>query len=80
MDFTTCIEKGILPDESLFYRAYAERYLNQYEEALADLTVCIEHEYNLGQAYQQRAQVYQALNDQDHYLEDLEASLAYLEE
>ena len=45
--------------------------------ALKDLTACIEHGYNLGQSYYQRAQVYSAMGDDEHYVEDLEESLNY---
>ena len=61
----------------MYYRALASDAQEDYQAAIDDLTVLIGREYNLGDMYYQRAQEYQKLGDDEHYLEDLEASLNY---
>jgi len=51
--------------------------LGQLEEALADYTACIDHGYELGQSYYQRAQVYAALGDTEKQNSDLENSMKH---
>lgn len=76
-DLNACIEKELHPDEAMYYRALASDAQEDYQAAIDDLTVLIGREYNLGDMYYQRAQEYQKLGDDEHYLEDLEASLNY---
>ena len=51
--------------------------LGDYDAALADLNLCIEHEYSLAQTYYQRAQTYLEMGDEEKYIADLETSLNY---
>ena len=74
---TYCIDNGIHTDESLYYRSLIHDAQGNTQAAIDDLTLCIEHGYNLAEMYYQRAQMYLKLNDMDHYVEDLEASLKY---
>ena len=63
-------------DGAYYYRAVCNTALGNLEEAKADYTVCIEHEYELAQSYYQRAQVYAALGDTEAQNADLQASLS----
>ena len=74
---TYCIENEIHTDECLYYRSLIHDAQGNIQAAIDDLTLCIEHGYNLSEMYYQRAQMYLKLNDMDHYVEDLEASLKY---
>ena len=49
------------------------------EDALADYTACIDHGFELGQSYYQRAQVYAALGNTEKQNADLAESLKYSE-
>lgn len=60
-----------------YYRAVCRAATGDLEGAVADYTVCIEHEYELAQSYYQRAQVYAALGDTENQNSDLQASLKY---
>ena len=60
-----------------YYRAMCLAELGQLEEAVADYTACIDHGYELGQCYYQRAQVYAALGDAEKQNADLAESLKY---
>ena len=60
-----------------YYRAMCLAELGQLEEALADYTACIDHGYELGQSYYQRAQVYAALGDTEKQNSDLENSMKH---
>jgi tetratricopeptide (TPR) repeat protein len=60
-----------------YYRALCLAELGQLEEAVADYTACIDHGYELGQCYYQRAQVYAALGDTEKQNADLAESLKY---
>ena len=62
-----------------FYRGACLAAMGQLEEAAADYTVCIENQYDLGQSYYQRAQVYAALGDTEKQNADLAESLKYAE-
>ena len=62
-----------------YYRAMCLAELGQLEEAVADYTACIDHGYELGQCYYQRAQVYAALGDAEKQNADLAESLKYSE-
>lgn len=68
-------EENALEAEARFYRASCYISKEEYEQALDDLNVCIEKEYNVSQSYYQRAQVYKALEEEELYLKDLEASV-----
>ena len=46
----------------------------QYEEALADINICIEHEYDLAGCYLHRAKIYKGLGDEEAYKADMEAA------
>ncbi len=60
-----------------YYRAACRGALGQLEEAIADYTACIDQQYELGQSYYQRAQVYAALGDTEKQNADLAESLKY---
>ncbi len=60
-----------------YFRAISNAALGNLEEAVQDLTVCIEQGYELAESYYQRAQVYDALGDTDKQMSDLENSLKY---
>ena len=85
--FTEYIGKDTTADETeravnygaYYYRAMCLAELGQLEEAVADYTACIDHGYELGQSYYQRAQVYAALGDTDKQNADLAESLKYSE-
>ena len=64
-------------DAVYYYRAVCRAANNDLEGALADFTVCIDHEYELSQTYYQRAQVYAAMGDTEKQNSDLENSLKY---
>ena len=80
-DLTASIEKEFNLNDSLRFRAIASNFLGEYQEAIDDLTVLIEkgQGVDLYTVYQLRAQAYQNLGDNTHYLEDLETSLEYLD-
>ena len=69
-------EEGV-NDSVYYYRAICLTAVGKLEEALADYTTCIEHEYELAQSYYQRSQVYASLGDAEKQTADLEASLKY---
>ncbi len=60
-----------------YYRAACRAALGQLEGAVADFTVCIENQYELGQSYYQRAQIYAALGDTEKQNADLAESLKH---
>ena len=60
-----------------YYRAVCRAALGQTEDALADYTVCIDNQYELGQSYYQRAQIYAAMGDTEKQNADLAESLKY---
>ena len=62
-----------------YYRALCRAGLGDLEGALEDYTFCIEQEYELGQSYYQRAQVYAAQGDTEKQNSDLQNSLKYAE-
>jgi tetratricopeptide (TPR) repeat protein len=62
-----------------YYRAMCLAELGKLEDALADYTACIDHGFELGQSYYQRAQVYAALGDTEKQNADLAESLKYSE-
>ncbi|MBQ8095271.1 MAG: tetratricopeptide repeat protein [Clostridia bacterium] len=64
-------------DGAYYYRAVCNAALGNLEAALADYTVCIDHGYELGQSYYQRAQIYAAMGDAEKQTSDLENSLKY---
>ena len=64
-------------DEARYYRSFAYRMQENYDAALADLNLCIEHGYDLSNVYYQRAKTYLAMGDEDKYYEDLEMSVSY---
>ncbi|MBQ0001079.1 MAG: tetratricopeptide repeat protein [Clostridiales bacterium] len=64
-----------LADEARTYRASCYTDKEDYENALADMTACIENGYNLSQSYYTRAQIYKAMEEEDLYIADLEASV-----
>jgi tetratricopeptide (TPR) repeat protein len=49
--------------------------LGKYEEAIKDLTTCIDHGYEPAQCYYERAQVYAAMGDTENQTKDLESSM-----
>ena len=67
----------VVNDGAYYYRAVCRAATGDLEGAVADYTVCIEHEYELAQSYYQRAQVYAALGDTENQNSDLQASLKY---
>ena len=67
----------IVNDGAYYYRGACYAALGKLEEAAADYSVCIEHQYELGQSYYQRAQIYAALGDTEKQNEDLANSLKY---
>lgn len=69
-------EEGV-NDSVYYYRGICLTAVGKLEEALADYTTCIEHEYELAQSYYQRSQVYASLGDAEKQTADLEASLKY---
>ena len=66
-----------LNDAVYYFRAVCNGALGHLEKAIEDLTVCIDHGYELGKAYYQRAQVYAAMGDTEKQTSDLENSLKY---
>ena len=66
-----------LNDAVYYFRAVCNAALGKLEEAVKDLTACIEHGYELSQTYYQRAQVYAAMGDTENQMSDLESSLKY---
>ena len=64
-----------LNDGVYYYRAMSNAALGNLEEAVKDLTTCIDHGYELAQTYYQRAQVYAAMGDTEKQKSDLENSL-----
>ena len=52
-----------LNDAVYYFRAVCNGALGNLEEAIKDLTLCIDHGYELSQTYYQRAQVYAAMGD-----------------
>ena len=65
-------------DDSVFYfRAVSNIELGNLEEAIRDLTVCIDHGYEPEQSYKQRAAVYAAMGDNDNQARDLENAREY---
>ncbi len=62
-------------DAVYYYRAICNMSLGSLEEALADLTTCIDHGYDLSECYYQRAKVYGAMGDTEKQNSDLENSL-----
>ena len=66
-----------LNDAVYYFRAVCNGALGNLEEAIEDLTLCIDHGYELSQTYYQRAQVYAAMGDTEKQTSDLENSLKY---
>lgn len=66
-----------LNDAVYYFRAVCNAGLGNLEEAIKDLTLCIDHGYELSQTYYQRAQVYAAMGDTEKQTSDLENSLKY---
>ncbi len=66
-----------LNDAVYYFRAVCNEALGNLEEAINDLTTCIDHGYELTQTYYQRAQVYAAMGDTENQTKDLENSLKY---
>ena len=66
-----------LNDAVYYFRAVCNAALGKLEEAINDLTICIDHGYELAQTYYQRAQVYAAMGDTENQTKDLENSLKY---
>lgn len=64
-----------LNDGVYYYRAMSNAALGNLEEAVKDLTTCIDHGYELAQTYYQRAKVYAAMGDAEKQKSDLENSL-----
>ncbi len=64
-------------DSAYYYRAICRAAAGDLEGALADYTVCIDHEYALAQVYYERAQVYGLLGDTEKQNGDLQNSLKY---
>ena len=60
-----------------YFRAVCSAALGNLEEAVKDLTACIEQGYELAESYYQRAQVYEAMGDTEKQMSDLESSLKY---
>lgn len=60
-----------------YYRALCRAASGDLEGAVADYTVCIENEYELGDVYYQRAQVYAMMGDEENQKSDLQNSLKY---
>ena len=60
-----------------FYRAACHGALGQLEEAVADYTACIDQQYEPGQCYYQRAQIYEAMGETEKQNADLAESLKY---
>ncbi len=60
-----------------YFRAVCNAALGNLEEAVKDLTVCIDQGYELAESYYQRAQVYEAMGDTENQMSDLESSLKY---
>ena len=70
-------EESTLNDAVYYFRAICNAALGNPEAAIQDLTTCIDHGYELGQTYYQRAQVYAAMGDKENQTSDLENSLKY---
>ena len=64
-------------DGAYYYRAACRAALGQTQEAIADYTVCIEHQYEPGKCYYQRAQLYGTLGETEKQNADLAESLKY---
>ena len=69
--------EATLNDAVYYFRAVCNEALGNLEEAINDLTTCIDHGYELTQTYYQRAQVYAAMGDTENQTKDLENSLKY---
>ena len=65
----------VLNDAVYYFRAVCNAAIGKLEEAIADLTLCIEHGYELEQTYYERAQVYAAMGDTENQTKDLQNSL-----
>ena len=71
-------QEGVTLNDAVYYfRAVCNEALGNLEDAIKDLTICIEHEYELAQTYYERAQVYAAMGDTEKQTSDLENSLKY---
>ena len=70
-------EGTTLNDSVYYFRAVCNEALGKYEDAIKDLTTCIDHGYELSQTYYERAQVYAAMGDTEKQSSDLEQSLKY---
>ena len=69
--------EATLNDAVYYFRAVSNSALGNLDAAVADLTICIDHGYELAQTYYQRALVYEALGDTEKQTSDLENSLKY---
>jgi tetratricopeptide (TPR) repeat protein len=69
--------EATLNDAVYYFRAICNAALGNSEKAIQDLTLCIDHGYELSQTYYQRAQVYAAMGDSEKQTSDLENSLKY---
>lgn len=70
-------DEAELNDAVFFFRGVTNAALGNLQEALADLTICVDHGYELAQSYYQRAQVYAALGDTENQQKDLENFIKY---
>ena len=70
-------EDVTLNDAVYYFRAVCNAALGKLEDAIRDLTLCIDHGYELAQTYYERAQVYGAMGEAEKQTSDLENSLKY---
>lgn len=59
-------------DDVYYFRAICNGSMGNLEAALADLTVCVDHGYELATVYARRAEVYAALGDTANHDKDME--------
>ena len=69
--------EATLNDAVYYFRAVCNAALGNLDAAVQDLTTCIDHGYELEQAYYQRAEVYAAMGDTEKQSSDLENALKY---
>ena len=70
-------EELTLNDAVYKFRAVCNAQLGNLEQAVQDLTVCIDHGYELADTYYQRSQVYAAMGDAESQEKDMQEFMRY---
>ena len=74
---TEAVSTTTVNDGAYYYRAVCRAATGDLDGAIADYTTCIDHGYELGQTYYERAQLYAAKGDTENQNSDLQNSLKY---